>query len=78
MNKRLTVKIFAVKVTLLGRGGRIEFKSALCHILSRGNEQKDIFYDDQDRQLFLRTIGVMSERFKVDVFCLCVDGKKRG
>jgi putative transposase len=52
----------------MGRSWRIEFESALHHILSRGNEQKDIFYDDQDRQLFLKTIGEMSERFEVDVF----------
>jgi putative transposase len=52
----------------MGRAWRIEFEGALYHILSRGNEQKDIFYDDQDRQLFLKTIGEMSERFEIEVF----------
>jgi putative transposase len=55
----------------MGRSWRIEFESALHHILSRGNEQKDIFYDDQDRQLFLKTIGEMSERFEIDVLPMC-------
>ena len=27
----------------------IEYEGALYHILSRGNEQWDIFYDDNDR-----------------------------
>ncbi|MDH3358581.1 MAG: transposase [Desulfobacteraceae bacterium] len=58
----------------MGRAWRIEFEGALYHILSRGNEQKDIFYDDQDRQLFLKTIGEMSERFEIDVFAYVLMG----
>jgi len=42
--------------------------------LSRGNEQKDIFYDDQDRVVFLKTIGEMSERFEIDVFAYVLMG----
>ena len=58
----------------MGRAWRIEFEGALYHILSRGNEQKDIFYDDQDCQLFLKTIGEMSERFEIDVFAYVLMG----
>ena len=52
----------------MGRAWRIEYKGALYHVLSRGNERKAIFYDDQDRVLFLKTLGEMSERFEIDVF----------
>jgi len=58
----------------MGRAWRIEYEGALYHILSRGNEQKDIFYDDQDRLLFLDTIGGMSERFEMDVFAYVLMG----
>jgi len=58
----------------MGRAWRIEYEGALYHILSRGNEQKDIFYDDQDRVLFLKTIGEMSERFEIDVFAYVLMG----
>jgi len=58
----------------MGRAWRIEYEGALYHILSRGNEQKDIFYDDQDRLLFLKTIGEMSERFEIDVFTYVLMG----
>jgi REP-associated tyrosine transposase len=58
----------------MGRAWRIEYEGALYHILSRGNEQKDIFYDDQDRLLFLTTIGEMSERFEIDVFAYVLMG----
>jgi putative transposase len=58
----------------MGRAWRIEYEGALYHILSRGNEQKDIFYDNQDRLLFLKTVGEMSERFEIDVFAYVLMG----
>jgi len=58
----------------MGRAWRIEYKGALYHILSRGNEQKDIFYDDQDRLLFSETVGEMSQRFEIDVFAYVLMG----
>ena len=50
------------------RQWRIEFEGALYHILSRGNEQRDIFLEDDDRNCFLDVLGEMSERFAVDIF----------
>jgi putative transposase len=52
----------------MGRPWRIEYEGGLYHVLSRGNEQRDIFYDDKDRQSFLTIIGEMAERYAVDVF----------
>jgi hypothetical protein len=51
----------------MGRAWRIEYEGALYHILSRGNEQGDIFYDNTDRGRFLDIIGELSERFAVDI-----------
>ena len=58
----------------MGRAWRIEYEGELYHILSRGNEKKDIFGDNQDRLLFLKTIGEMSERFEIDVFAYVLMG----
>ena len=52
----------------MARPWRIEFEGALYHVLSRGNGREDIYYDDQDRHLFLKTVGEMSERFEIDVY----------
>ena len=52
----------------MGRAWRIEYEGALYHILSRGNEQGNIFYDNTDRWRFLDTIGDLSERLAVDIF----------
>ena len=52
----------------MARAWRIEYEGALYHVLSRGNEQQDIFLDNDDRKLFLTTVGDMSERFGIDIF----------
>jgi putative transposase len=52
----------------LARPWRIQYGGAYYHVLSRGNEARDIFFDDGDRNLFLSTLGETSVRFKVDVF----------
>ena len=58
----------------MARPWRIEYEGAFYHLLSRGNEGKDIFIDDDDRQLFLNTVGEMSERFEVDIFAYVLMG----
>lgn len=52
----------------LARPWRIQYEGAYYHVLSRGNERKDIFIDDGDRRLFLATLGEAAERLKLDVF----------
>jgi REP element-mobilizing transposase RayT len=58
----------------MSRAWRIEYEGALYHLLSRGNEGRDIFINDKDRVVFLDTIGEMSERFEIDVFAYVLMG----
>ncbi len=52
----------------MGRSWRIEYEGALYHVLSRGNERREIFYGDDDRRSFLATLGDMAERFEIDLY----------
>jgi putative transposase len=52
----------------MARPLRIEFNGALYHILSRGNERRDIFLEGNDYQTFLSVLEEMSDRFDVDIF----------
>ncbi len=52
----------------MSRPWRIEFSGALYHVLSRGNEQGDVFLDDEDRNDFISLMGEISNRFDVAVF----------
>jgi putative transposase len=52
----------------MARPLRIEYKGALYHVFSRGNERRKIFFDTQDKQLFLRTLGQMCKRFNAEIY----------
>jgi putative transposase len=52
----------------MSRAWRIEFDGAIYHVLSRGNEQRDIFTDDEDRLLFLKLMGEMADRFNIKIY----------
>ncbi len=58
----------------MSRPWRIEYEGALYHLLSRGNEGKDIFKNDRDRKIFLKTVGEMSERFAMSVYAYVLMG----
>jgi len=51
----------------MARAWRIEYEGALYHVLSRGNDRQDIVVTDEDRKLFLSTVGEMGERFEIDI-----------
>ena len=53
----------------MSRAWRIEYEGALYHLLSRGNERRDIFKDERDRNIFLDTISEFSERGNVGHSC---------
>ncbi len=47
---------------------RIEYKGALYHVLSRGNQQQDIFLGKSDRIDFLELIEELVERFNLEIY----------
>lgn len=42
---------------------RIEFPNALYCVTARGNRREDIFKDDEDRKMFLETLGEVIDQF---------------
>jgi len=51
----------------MARPIRLDYPDTLYHVLSRGNENREIFRDDKDYLKFLDTLGTMVERFKLEV-----------
>jgi putative transposase len=49
------------------RSLRIDYPDTFYHVLSRGNERREIFWDEKDYVRFLDTVGKMVERFKLEV-----------
>ncbi|NIS67608.1 MAG: hypothetical protein GTO12_01260 [Proteobacteria bacterium] len=47
----------------MARALRMDYPDTWYHVLSRGNERRDIFYDERDYRKFLDSVGRMGERF---------------
>ncbi|MDN3511831.1 MAG: hypothetical protein NG784_11095 [Candidatus Jettenia sp.] len=63
----LTIEDNFAILSAMTRQWRIEFEGAYYHILSQGNERRNIFTDHDDCVLFLEILGNMSERFEIEV-----------
>lgn len=50
----------------MGRPLRVELAGLYYHVLSRGNERREVFCDDHDRDRFLELLGLMAERFELE------------
>jgi hypothetical protein len=51
---------------------RIQYPGAIYHVMNRGDQREDIFHDEQDRLLFLSTLGEACQKtdWQVHVYCL--------
>jgi REP element-mobilizing transposase RayT len=56
----------------MARPLRIEYPGAFYHITARGNERKDIFWDERDKERFLAYLETAVVRYKavIHVYCL--------
>jgi hypothetical protein len=54
------------------RNLRVEYEEALHHVMSRGDRREAIFHGDEDRQLFLETLGQACRKTgrQVQAWCL--------
>ena len=56
----------------MGRPLRIEYPGAFYHVTSRGNEQKDIFISQADREKFLAYLESAAERYEAVFHAYCL------
>lgn len=56
----------------MSRPLRLEYPGAVYHVMARGNEQREIFRDDSDRELYLRLIERYQKSFGFRVYAYCL------
>lgn len=56
----------------MARQLRIEFPGAFYHVTSRGNEQKDVFKSQKDREKFLDYLATASARYGAVIHAFCL------
>jgi REP element-mobilizing transposase RayT len=51
---------------------RIEYPGVIYHVMSRGDRRDDIYFDDVDRQDFLKTLAEACQKtdWQVHAYCL--------
>ena len=51
---------------------RVEYAGAIYHVMRRGDRREDLFWDDVDRQDFLKTLAEACPKtgFQVPAYCL--------
>lgn len=68
----MTYPLGGVKFSGVPRKLRIQYGGAIYHVLNRGDRREDIFYDADDRRLFLTTLGETCAKtgWEVHAYCL--------
>jgi len=56
----------------MARPLRVEYEGAFYHITSRGNERKDIFKSEKDKEKFLNYLERAKEKFEIVVHAYCL------
>jgi REP element-mobilizing transposase RayT len=54
---------------------RVEYPGAIYHVMNRGDRREPIFKDDEDRKLFLATLGECCGKtdWQVQAWCLMLN-----
>jgi REP element-mobilizing transposase RayT/predicted DNA-binding protein YlxM (UPF0122 family) len=56
----------------MSRQLRIEYPGAFYHVYSRGNQKYPIFFSDEDRYYFLKTLREANEKFELVIQAYCL------
>src|SRR5271154_2988041 len=56
----------------MARPLRVEFAGALYHVTARGNERRPVYRDDEDRRMFLATLGQACDEFGLRIHAYCL------
>jgi putative transposase len=56
----------------MARPLRLQFTGAVYHVTSRGNARQKVFFNDADRELFLRTLSDVVSRYRWICHAYCL------
>lgn len=56
----------------MARPVRVEYKDAVYHVMARGNDHREIYHDDSDRQVFLDTLAWACGQFGLVIHAYCL------
>jgi putative transposase len=63
---------FRSYVRRMGRPLRIEIAGGTYHVSTRGSNRQPIFWNDEDRRIFLRMLGIVTVKYAWTVIAYCL------
>jgi len=61
----------------MARKLRVQYPGAIYHVMNRGDRREAISVDDQDRRLFLDTLGEACEKTDWQIHAWCLMGNQK-
>ena len=58
----------------MARPLRIEYPGAVYHVMNRGGARQKIFLGKEDYELFVKSVGEIYDRWRVELFAYCLMG----
>ena len=58
----------------MSRPHRINYENAYYHVMNRGSGRREIFHDNDDREIFLQTIEEACFQFCIEIHAYCLMG----
>src|SRR5216117_2670810 len=70
----MTIDMFCrfESLSAMPRKLRVEYEGAIYHLMNRGDRREPIFLGDEDRHLFLETLGQACEKTDWQVHACCL------
>jgi len=56
----------------MARKPRLYSNSGIYHVIVRGNNEQNIFYDDADRRMFLNRLGQYAQELNISIYSYCL------
>lgn len=56
----------------MARGARKQSESGIYHVMLRGNERKNIFFDEEDKEYFFNTLQKVKENCTYELYAYCL------
>ena len=72
LDDRVLLKLGMRRRVKMGRPLRIEYPDAHYHVTSRGNERKDVFKSQKDREQFLSYLESAVSRYDAVIHAYCL------
>jgi putative transposase len=56
----------------MSRPLRIQYEDAWYHVMNRGAARKNIFHNNSNRELFLKLLQDINQKYKIEIHAYCL------